>query len=149
MSVAAGPRKRGDMKWPVAWLCEVLCVSRSGFHAGPRSPSRRAWEDEAIGAKVRASFVTGARAYGARRFWRDMLAEGLSCGLHRTEWLMRAQALWARPHRRGLPKDEGERLVATVASNVLDRRFSAPGIRSGSQTSPLSGRPRAGFMWRP
>jgi len=112
--------------WPVAWLCEALGVSRSGFHAWlTRSPSRRAREDEAIGAKVRASFIASARTYGARRVWRDVLAEGVSCGLHRIERLMRAQALRARPRRRGLPKDEGERLAAAVAPNLLDRQFAA------------------------
>jgi HTH-like domain len=29
------------------------------------------------------------RTYGARRIWHDMLAEGMSCGLHRIERLMR------------------------------------------------------------
>ncbi len=112
--------------WPVAWLCEALGVSRSGFHAWlTRSPSRRDRDDEAIGAKVRASFIVSARTYGARRVWRDVLAEGVSCGLHRIERLMRAQALRARPRRRGLPKDEGKRLVTAVGRNVLDRQFVA------------------------
>jgi putative transposase len=112
--------------WPVAWLCEALGVSRSGFHAWlTRSPSQRDRDDEAIGAKVRASFIGSARTYGARRIWRDVLAEGVSCGLHRVERLMRAQALRARPRRRGLPKDEGERFVAAVAPDVLDRQFVA------------------------
>jgi putative transposase len=110
--------------WPVAWLCDALGVSRSGFYSWlTRSPSRRAREDEAIGAKVRASFIASARTYGARRVWRDVLAEGVSCGLHRIERLMRDNALRARPRRRGLPKDQGERLVA--AANVLDRQFEA------------------------
>ena len=42
------------------------------------------------------------RTYGARRVWHDVLAEGVSCGLHRIERLMRAQALRARPRRRRL-----------------------------------------------
>jgi putative transposase len=112
--------------WPVAWLCEAPGVSRSGFHAWlTRSPSRRAREDEEIGARVRASFVASSRTYGARRVWRDVLAEGVSCGLHRIERLMRENALRARPRRRGLPKDGGERLVSAIATNVLDRQFVA------------------------
>jgi putative transposase len=43
--------------------------------------------------------------------------------LHRIERMMRAQALRARPRRRGLPKDVGER--SAVADNVLDRQFQA------------------------
>ena len=38
---------------------------------------------------------------------------------------MRAQALRARPRRRGLPKDEGERLAAALSPNLLDRQFAA------------------------
>src|SRR5260370_31729038 len=50
----------------------------------------------------------------------------VSCGLHRIERLMRLQALKARPRRRRLPPDPGERQVAAVAPNVLDRSFEAP-----------------------
>jgi len=111
--------------WPVSWLCDALDVSRSGFHAWlGRAPSKHSREDEEIGAKVRASFIASARTYGARRVWRDVLAEGVDCGLHRVERLMQAQALWARPRRRKLPKDEGQRL-AVAAPNVLDRAFHA------------------------
>src|SRR3954447_21156044 len=42
--------------WPVAWLCEALDVSRSGFHAWlTRSPSQRSVDNEVVGAKVYAS----------------------------------------------------------------------------------------------
>ena len=112
--------------WPVAWLCEALDVSRSGFHAWlNKAPSKRTRDDEEIGAKVRASFIGSARTYGARRVWRDVLAEGVFCGLHRIERLMQAQALRARPRRRGLPKDDGLRFASVIAPNVLDREFSA------------------------
>ena len=86
--------------WPVAWLCAALGVSRSGFHAWlGRSPSGRSRSDEVVGAKVRVSFLASDRTYGARRVWRDVLAEGISCGLHRIERLMRVQTLRARPRR--------------------------------------------------
>ena len=39
---------------------------------------------------------------------------------------MRLQALKARPRRRRLPPDLGERQVAAVAPNVLNRSFEAP-----------------------
>lgn len=38
---------------------------------------------------------------------------------------MRQNALRARPRRRGLPKDGGERKSEAIACNVLGRRFSA------------------------
>ena len=112
--------------WPVAWMCDALGVSRSGFFAWlARPPSARTKSDEAIGARVRRSFLDSDRTYGARRVWRDVLADGFCCGLHRIERLMRLQALKARPRRRRLPPDTGERIAGAVAPNVLDRRFEA------------------------
>jgi putative transposase len=112
--------------WPLSWLCSALGVSRSGFHAWlARRPSQRARADEEIAAKARASFVASDRTYGARRVWRDVLAEGLVCGLHKIERLMRQQALRARPRRRGRPIDTGERATVAVPTNLLDRQFQA------------------------
>jgi putative transposase len=113
--------------WPVAWLCAALGVSRSGFHAWlGRGPSDRSRSDAALTVKVRASFIGSGRTYGARRVWHDVLAEGVSCGLHRIERLMRAQALRARPRRRRRPPDLGDRPSDAVAANLLDRAFQAP-----------------------
>ena len=110
--------------WPVNLLCEALGVSRSGFYAWVTRPrSQRSLDDAQLGAQVRQSFMASDRTYGARRVWHDLLALGQSCGLHRIERLMRAQALRARPRRRGLPKDQGER--SAIAANVLDRQFQA------------------------
>ena len=125
---------RGDMRfafiarhrhiWPVSWLCEVLEVSRSGFHAWLNRPnSTRKIHDAKLVAAIDKSFKASDRTYGARRVWRDVLEDGLACGLHRIERLMRINGLRARPRRRGKPKDDGERSV--VADNILDRNFEA------------------------
>ena len=113
--------------WPARWICEALGVSPAGFYGWlTRPPSDRSRSDDALSAKVRASFLASDRTYGARRVWRDMLDEGISCGLHRIERLMRLQALRARPRRRRLPSDLGERQATAVAANILDRTFAAP-----------------------
>jgi len=113
--------------WPAEWLCEALGVSRGGFYAWlTRPPSARARSDESLAAMVRNSFIGSDRTYGARRVWHDLLAEGISCGLHRIERLMRSQALRARPKRRRLPSDTGDRSMAAIPANVLDRQFEAP-----------------------
>src|SRR5438128_9551696 len=54
-----------------------------------------------------------------------MLVEGFACGLHRIERLMQLQALRARTRRRRLPKDEGDRQMPSVPSNILDRQCEA------------------------
>ena len=110
--------------WPVSMMCEALGISRSGFYGWLTRPrSRRSLDDETIGARVHQSFVSSDQTYGARRVWHDVLSLGHQCGLHRIERLMRLQALRARPRRRGLPKDHGER--SAIAANVLDRQFKA------------------------
>jgi putative transposase len=114
--------------WPVAMLCEALGVSRSGFYAWLTRPrSRRSLEDERLTELARRSFLDSDRTYGARRVWRDVLASGQRCGLHRIERLMQAQALRARPRRRGLPVDRGARSALAPAANLLDRQFVASG----------------------
>lgn len=110
--------------WPVSWLCEVLEGSRSGFHAWLNRPiSARAISDAKLVTAIDTSFRASDRTYGAPRVWRDVLEDGLACGLHRIERLMRLNALRARPRRRAKPKDAGERSV--IADNILDRNFEA------------------------
>lgn len=110
--------------WPASWICRVLGVSRSGFHAWLGRPlSERAAYDAKLVQAIDRSFKASDRTYGARRVWFDVLEEGLACGLHRVERLMRLNAMRARPKRRGKPRDDGERSV--IADNILDRDFAA------------------------
>ena len=110
--------------WPASWLRDVMAVSRSGFHAWLNRPiSACATHDAKLVIAIGKSFRDSNRTYGARRVWRDVLEDGLACGLHRIERLMRHNAMRARPKRRGKPKDDGERSV--IADNILDRDFDA------------------------
>ena len=111
---------------PSGWLCEALGVSRAGFYAWrTRPPSVRARADEQLLIRVRASFLTSDPTYGARRVWHDMLVEGIACGLHRIERLMRHAVMRARPRRRRMPSDTGVRSTNAVAPNVLNRMSDA------------------------
>jgi putative transposase len=55
--------------------------------------------------------------------WHDLLAEGIACGLHRIERLMRQQAL-RKVATASTAARSGRAQVAAVA-NVLDRSFEA------------------------
>jgi transposase InsO family protein len=67
---------------------------------------------------------------------------------------MRRQGLRARPRRRGLPQDKGERDAGAMASNLLDRQFQAQApnqkwvadftLGSSPRAGSTSGRRRAG-----
>jgi putative transposase len=52
-----------------------------------------------------------------------VLALGQRCRLHPIERLMKWLALRARPRRRGLAADNGER--SFLAANLLDRQFQS------------------------
>ena len=107
-------------------LCAAIGVSRSAFYDWlKRSPSGREQTDVVLSQAILESFRLSDRTYGARRVWRDVLAEGHPCGLHRVERLMHQHGLRARPRRRTLPADTGERSTAAIAPNILDRDFVA------------------------
>lgn len=60
--------------WPVSWLCDVLDVSRSGFHAWLNRPaSGREIHDAKLVTAIETSFKASDRTCGARRVWRDVL----------------------------------------------------------------------------
>ena len=113
--------------WPVAWLCEALGVSRSGFHAWlHRSPSQHARYDEALLDKIKISFKDSDRTYGARRVRHDLLAEGFSRGLHRVERLMRDNALIRRmadPDSLAFPKRSKSESLAQTGGLRCDQGF--------------------------
>ena len=112
--------------WPVDVQCEALGVSRSGFYAWcDRPQSLRARTDAAILRTIRTSFVLSDSTYGARRMIDDVRDAGHTCGRQRVARLMRSAALRARPRRRAKPTDAGERALHMIASNVLDRAFTA------------------------
>jgi putative transposase len=122
---ASGPSRRRFATTAgqgVAWLCDTLGVSRSGFHAWlGRGPSQRARIDQALMSDPIK--VCDQRP----NVWRPPGLPGCAetCCLHRPEGLMRANALRARPGRRALPRDEGVRSTAAIGPNVLDRQFTA------------------------
>jgi len=106
----------------VAWLCEALEVSRSGFHAWlNRSPSARSRHDEVLMPAIDRGFKSSDRTYVARRVWHELLADGLSCGLHRLERLMRENGCATAPPR----APEVQRDASRRFGHLLDRAFEA------------------------
>lgn len=109
----------------VAWMCERLGVSASGFYAWrKRAPSMRARKDEQLKVRIKASFEASRRTYGSPRVLEDLREEGESVGRNRVIRLMREDGLQARVRKRfkgTTMSDHGQ----PVAANVLDREFKA------------------------
>lgn len=114
--------------WPVRTMCRMLEVSHGGFYEWcSRGPSRRSLENARLTGLIRSSFLESDRTYGSPRVWRDLADWGERASEKRVARLMRLAQLKARAKRRRPPIDEGLRPEHTIAPNVLDRQFAAPG----------------------
>lgn len=82
-------------------------------------------------ATIDRSFKSSERTYGARRVWHDVLAEGLSCGLHR---------------KSGLSGRTGC-MPGRAAAGCRRMRVSEPRCRTTSATAPSRHRPRTRNGW--
>ena len=68
--------------WPIAVLCEVLDVSRSGFYAyAHQQAAPQIDRDEvALLARVKAIHAETGQSYGSRRMAKQLQAEGFAGG---------------------------------------------------------------------
>ena len=108
---------------PVAVLCTVLGVSRSGFYAWlARVPSARSEEDARLRIHVAAIHERSRGTYGSPRVHAELRASGITVSRKRVARLMRELGIASRRKRRyKATTDSGHKLP--VATNVLDREF--------------------------
>ena len=83
-------------QYKVAWLCEALLVSRSGYYDWKerrRQPGSRQLENTFLRARIREEFARSRQTYGSPR-----LAQALGCPgrRNRIARLMRSERLFAR-----------------------------------------------------
>ena len=114
--------------WPTRVMCRLLGVSSSGFYEWRERPeSARSRANAWLLVRIRESFVLSDRTYGSPRVWKDLVVAGEHCGENRIARLMRLAEIRARRKRRRQPTDVGERPEHSIAANLLDRDFAAPG----------------------
>ncbi len=111
--------------YPIAALCRVLAVSRSGFHAWVRrKPSQHLREDARLSAHVVVSHERTLRTYGSTRVLEDLRAEGISVSRKRVARLKRDRSLHSRPRRRSWKTTDSWH-GNPVAPKIVGRMFSA------------------------
>ena len=134
----------------VTMLCALLGVSRSAYYAWREGKSPRQKEDARLSQALEAVFIEKRRTYGRVRLTHELRARGHACGERRVGRLMRARGLQARPRRRFRPQTTDSRHDSPIAPNGLpgDRRRRPGPMKSGSPTSPISRRAKAGCSWR-
>ena len=117
--------------YKVAWLCEALLVSRSGYYDWRRrrcEPGVRQRENLALRARIREEYARSRETYGSPR-----LAHALGCPgkRNRIARLMRLDHLFAASAR-------STGCAQPTATTVARSR------RTGSGTSPPTGPTRSG-----
>lgn len=110
--------------YPIAMLCRVLEVSRSGFHAWRgRPPPPRIRSDAQLAAHVVAVYTRSRKTYGSPRVHAELKAKGVRVGRKRVERLMRENGLEARRKRR-FRKTTDSKHSSPIAPNVVARKFN-------------------------
>jgi transposase InsO family protein len=111
--------------WPVAVLCEVLEVSRSGFYTyRQRQASLTIDRDELEErAQVKAIAAETGYSYGSRRMAKQLQAAGFAVGRYKARQLMRQAGVVVRRRTRRRPVTTDSRHGYHVAPNLLARQF--------------------------
>jgi transposase InsO family protein len=109
---------------PIAVMCKVLDVSRSGFYAwDERGRSTRSSEDAKLAVRILAAYKTGRGGYGSPRVQEELLkADGIAVSRKRVARIMRELGLVGRRKRRFKATTDSKHNLP-VAENVLDRNF--------------------------
>jgi putative transposase len=113
---------------PISVMCEMLGVSRSGYHAwSRRGPSDRALQDAWLLERIREVHQRNRRVYGAPRVHAELrLAHGVRVGRKRVERLMRQAGLSGL-----VPKRRGRTTIRVpgvrVADDLVQRQFRPTG----------------------
>ena len=80
--------------YPVAMLCRMLGVSKSGYYAWrTRQPSKRSREDVNLTERIREIHSRSRETYGYPRVHAELRLLGVRCGRRRVARLMRAAGL--------------------------------------------------------
>lgn len=112
-----------EKAFPVAAMCRVLGISRSGYYGWrTRLPSKRAQDDAGLLVHVRSAFKAHRR-YGSPRVHRELRDSGVRIGRHRVARLMRADGLRVKQARRFVATTNSNHEFA-IAPNLLRREFT-------------------------
>ncbi len=111
--------------YPVAMLCRMLGVSKSGYYAWrDRPPSRRTRRDALLTEKIREIHSSSRETYGYPRVHAELRSLGIGCGRRRVARLMKAAGLrgCTRGRRRRTARRHSQ---AAPAQDLLRRNFVA------------------------
>lgn len=114
--------------WPVRLQCRVLGVSASGFYDHVnRQPGPRRKRREQLSGRIERIHKDSRRTYGSPRVFRKLKDEGEAVGRKTVESIMRSGDLRGKSPRKRHPRTTDSRHDHPIASNVIQRDFTATG----------------------
>lgn len=112
--------------FPIDFSCEVLGVSRSGYHAWLKRPaSVRARRREELAEKIKLVHEESREVYGSPRVYNALNARGESVCENTVADIMKERQIRAKSKRKFVPATTDSRHDQPVAPNRLDRQFAA------------------------
>lgn len=133
--------------FPVAVLCRVLCVSRSGFYDFLAEPeTARDRRDASLAAKTRAVFVEHRGRYGSPRVHRELRHRGEVVSEKKVAQVMHERGLVARRKKRFRATTDSKH-DDPIAPNLLARDFTASGPNEAWVTDVTAVWTRAGWLF--
>ena len=106
-------------EYKVAWLCEALLVSRSGYYdwcQRRHRPSARERENRRLQQRIREAFVRSRESYGSPRIARALGCPGRR---NRIARLMHREGIWARQRSKYRVATTDSRHAGPIAPNRL------------------------------
>jgi len=114
-------------QFPVAVLCRVLGISRSGFYAwNRRAPSRRSSQDQVLARRIKTIHLGSRETYGAPRIHAELVEEEVRVGRKRVARIMRQNSIRGVSRRKWTTTTVRDR-TASVASDLVKRDFEVHG----------------------
>ena len=133
-------------EWPVAWMCDALDVSESGYHSrASREPSLAEERRGRLVAAIREIHAEVKGRYGSPRMTAELNARGHPCTGNTVAKLMRDNGIRARQARRATRATDSNHALP-VARNVLDRQFDPEGPNE-AWVADITYIPTAGGCW--
>lgn len=113
--------------YPIAMMCRVLGVSRSGFYAWRhRKPSNRVQQTVRLVAEIRTVHKEARGTYGSPRVHIELQERNFQVGRNRVARLMREAGMTAR-YKRRFRRTTDSNHSDPIAANLLNRQFDIEG----------------------
>jgi transposase InsO family protein len=134
-------------RWPVAVMCRVLKVSRSGFYAWLARPeSGQMLRRRRMTKMIRVVHAESNRTYGSPRIHRELEALEIACSVNFVARLMRGARIAAKTLKKfKITTDSRHNLP--IAENLLNRNFSPEKINQAWTTDITYIATREGWLY--